>query len=155
MPLLWLSLAFLFGIILADIVALPSTTWLIFAGASLMLALARFMLKRLNIQRLHVKRIKLSISLTPPLPILLLALTLGGYRYQASQPDFTNPGFIGSHNDIERQQMITGVITAMPDVRDAYTYLRVETEKLFLIKESQLRDVDGLLLISFWCETRD
>ena len=142
MPLLWLSLAFLAGIVAAEIAHLPSLTWLILAGVSLMLALTRFIFKRSK-----MKRVKLPFSLAPPLPILLLAFTLGGYRYQTSLPDFTDPAFIGFHNDIERQQMITGVIETLPDERDTYTYLRVETEKLFLIKEGQLTNVQGLLLI--------
>jgi hypothetical protein len=46
MPLLWLSLAILTGIILASVIPQPQTTWLILAGVSLVWMLARFSLKR-------------------------------------------------------------------------------------------------------------
>jgi hypothetical protein len=44
MPLLWLSLAFITGIIIANLVILPTTTWLILAGVSLGWALIIFMI---------------------------------------------------------------------------------------------------------------
>ena len=87
MPLLWLSLAILAGIILANIIPLPLTTWLFLVGVCLIWMLARFTLKRW-VQRPTGK--SYLNSLTPiftlpfPLPILLIAVFAGASRYQSS-----------------------------------------------------------------------
>jgi apolipoprotein N-acyltransferase len=51
MPLFWLSLAFLLGIITANAVTLPLTTWLIFAGVAFGLALLAGFVRRLRFRR--------------------------------------------------------------------------------------------------------
>jgi hypothetical protein len=46
MPLLWLSIAFIAGIITANAFTLPTATWLILAGIALILSILRLLLKR-------------------------------------------------------------------------------------------------------------
>ena len=116
MPLLWLSLAFIAGIIIADDVTLPVTTWLILAGLALTFSLPLFVFQRIRARRFFFDK-------PPSLPgslaaLLLLALTLGGYRYQHSLPDLNNPDFIASHNDTGERVSMMGVVDAFPDLRD-------------------------------------
>ena len=76
MPLLWLSLAFIAGIILASTLPLPTTPWIVLIAGTLLLAFARPLLSRTRLRTfatlLAPRRIPISI------PILLLALALGG-----------------------------------------------------------------------------
>ena len=127
MPLLWLSLAFLVGILLGDILALPLTTWLIFLGLSLVLAIIHLVLRHTISRSPHPSRFNFRhLLFNLPLPILLYALCLGGVRYQSKLPELTNPNFIAAYNDEDREMVVTGLVAAMPDVRDSFTYLRVD-----------------------------
>ncbi|MBM3143831.1 MAG: DUF4131 domain-containing protein [Chloroflexi bacterium] len=159
MPLLWLSLAFLSGILLAANLSLPTTTWLILAGASLAAAFLRFTFLRFRLKRKYVKRndinrFSLLRSLPPllpgalalPLPIIALALTLGAARYQASLPDLADPRFIAHYNDTGQTMMVTGVVIDFPDVRDTYINLRIETERLHPADAVLGTQVHGLML---------
>jgi hypothetical protein len=116
MPLLWLSLAFLAGILFAAKVKLSLFTWLILAGAALIL----FLLFRILHTRLH-------ISIKPLLlfsPALLGFFFLGAARYQSSLPR-VDANYIAWYNDRDYELIITGSLTDPPDVRDTYTNLRL------------------------------
>jgi competence protein ComEC len=130
MPLLWLSLSFLAGIILADNVVLPTSTWLIIAGAILGMVLALIAFERFNVSML--KRLQLPKILKPPLPIsiLLISICFGAARYQTALPDLNAPNFIAAYNDQDTQIILTGIITAIPDERDTYTNLRVAAKTI-------------------------
>ncbi len=130
MPLLWLSLAFLAGIILADNIPLPTTTWLILAGGAFGLAIIQIWVKRSNVTMLE--RFKFPHFLAPPLPlpVIFIILLLGAARYQATLPDSSDPHFIAAHNDLDRQMIVTGVINTLPDERDTYTNLRIAAETI-------------------------
>ena len=143
MPLFWLSLSFLSGILLAANITLPTTTWLILAGVSIAIASARRAFARSTFQRFHVKR----STFNPPIPILFLALTLGAARYQASIPDVNDPHFIASYNDSEQTLRVTGIVVNFPDQRDTYTNLRIATEQLRPANEILSTEVCGLLLV--------
>jgi competence protein ComEC len=128
MPLLWLSLAFLAGIIIADNAAQPTTTWLTLAGVALGLSLLFFFIQQIRVRRSYgVETSSTWIILTP---LILLAITLGGIRYQSSLPDLSDPNFIASHNDRGERVSIIGIVDAFPDVRDTFIYLRVKTEDI-------------------------
>ncbi|MEW6716673.1 MAG: ComEC/Rec2 family competence protein [Chloroflexota bacterium] len=142
MPLFWLSLTFLTGIIIAANLTLPTITWLILAGAAVVVASLRPFVNRLTSRYPSAQR----FTLTPPLSILLLALTLGAARFQASLPDLDDPTFIAYFNDIEQTMVITGIVIAFPDERDSYTNLRVKTESLHPANEYPITDVQGLVL---------
>lgn len=159
MPLLWLALAFLGGVLLAATVSLPTNTWLILAGAALLGAvlvvlLPRWLARRENIHprwflpSLPLKRLPYPFS---PVFIVLLFVSvfLGASRYQATQPDLSNPGFIAWYNQIQGEVVIEGVISDLPDVRDTHTNLRVAVNKIRLAYDSTFlfRDVHGLLLV--------
>jgi competence protein ComEC len=151
MPLLWLSLAILTGIILANIIPLPLTTWLILAGVCFIWMLARFMLKRWGQQPTGKSYLNIQtpiFTLPFPLPILLIAVTAGASRYQATLPNLTDPNFIAAHNDNEQQMMVTGLVVAMPDIRDTATYLRVQAEHMHPSRSLNYTAVSGLVLVS-------
>lgn len=120
-PLMWLSLAFLAGILLASRVSLPWPTWLILAGAALVLAI----LVRVLFALLHVQPLRLSPATWLLAGLALLAGFLGGFRYQSIQPEI-NHRYIAWYNDRPDELLVTGVVAAPPDYRDAYTNLRLE-----------------------------
>ena len=152
MPLFWLALAFLAGILLADAVSLTTAAWLILAGAafigSVLLALVpRWLAQRVSIRPQSIQRLNYPFS--PAFVVLLLtSVFLGASRYQSKQPDLTDPGFIAWYNSLQGEVIIEGVIVEPPDVRDAYTNLRLATHKVRLAYDSTFlfRDVHGLLL---------
>jgi len=144
MPLIWLSTAFNAGILLADTFSLPTPTWLILAGVSVGLALARLLVMRLPSRRQDTRRFSFSIPI--PIPILLLTLTLGAARYQSSLPDLSDPQFIAHYNDTGQTMVVTGVVNDFPDQRDTFTNLRIETERLHPTNAVTAKPVQGLML---------
>jgi competence protein ComEC len=151
MPLLWLSLAILTGIILASVIPQPQSTWLILAGISALWMLIRYITKRRNLNRVGVF---LSGFQNPffrsllPLPVLFTTAFVGASRYQATLPDFTNPNFISAHNGYQRQMMVTGLVVTMPDRRDTRTTLRVEVEYMHPANDLYYTDVTGTILVT-------
>ena len=129
LPLMWFSLAFLAGIVLASLVSFSVWAWV---GLSVVFlaAAARIIDKRF----------------TPPTSsiILFLALFFGAARYQLSVPDF-DAFHIAFYNDRDYDLLITGTLVEPPDYRDSYTNLRLE------VKAVDTGDgdlfVSGLLLV--------
>ncbi len=135
MPLLWLSLAFLTGIIFAGKVSLSVLVWLTLAGVSLIV----FILLRILNPRLH-------ISIAPLLlfsPALLGVFFLGAARYQSTIPR-VDAHYISWYTDRDYELLITGTLTDPPDVRDTYTNLRLDVTSLEA--GDQMLQVHGLLL---------
>ncbi len=146
MPLLWLSLAFIAGIIIADNAVLLTATWLILAGVALGLSSLVFITQRIK------KRRSFGLEAPSPwsslAPVLLLVATLGGIRYQTSLPDLNDPNFIASHNDTGERVSIMGVIDSFPDLRDHSLYLRIQTEDIRPYgTTTQHEPLYGLLLV--------
>jgi competence protein ComEC len=152
MPLIWISLSFLAGILLARGVYLSTWTWLLIAVSVLLLSLlTRFFLSRslpsshspssnhLSPSAFH------SFLVTYPFVILLPTfLLLGSAYYQFRQPNI-DAFHIAFYNDREYDLLITGHLTRLPDYRDRYTNLRIEVEAV----DSGSGDmpVSGLLLV--------
>jgi competence protein ComEC len=152
MPLIWISLSFLAGILLARGVYLSTWTWLLIAASVLLLSLLpRFFLSRslpsshspssnhLSPSAFH------SFLVTYPFVILLPTfLLLGSAYYQFRQPNI-DAFHIAFYNDREYDLLITGHLTRLPDYRDRYTNLRIEVEAV----DSGSGDmpVSGLLLV--------
>jgi competence protein ComEC len=124
MPLLWISISFLAGIILAHAASLPTWVWLLLAAFSLLLFLV---LRRLPN---HETRITTYASQLPTFYFLLpLFLFLGSAYYQFRQPRI-DPFHIAFYNDRTYDVLITGSLTRLPDYRDKYTNLRIEVEAI-------------------------
>jgi competence protein ComEC len=151
MPLFWLSLAILAGIIIASILPLPLTTWFILVGIGFLVILVRYIGKR---WRFKNKGRQIVFSRNPQipsvslLPALITAVFIGAFRYQSILPDLTNPNFIAAHNGSGQQMMVTGILVALPDQRDVSTYLRVEAEHMHPANDLQYTDVTGLILVT-------
>lgn len=128
LPLLWLSLAFIAGIVLAAFVALSWWTWALLTLAA---AAGAIVFRR---------RFSWLAAFT-----LLAAMTffLGGLRYQAAQPTFT-PDDIAYFNDASDVVEVLGVVDTPPVHRDSYLEIRVRAESL--IANAETIRVRGLLL---------
>ena len=148
MPLLWFSIAFISGILIAANFSLPTRSWLILSGASLTLSLLRFIIKRLQSKSQRAPRFTFppDLKLPLPLPLILLSLTLGAARYQSSIPNIQDTGFIAHYNDTGTTMVVTGIVSNFPDVRDTYTNLRIESEQLRPDNSTIHTEVQGLLL---------
>ena len=121
LPLMWFSLAFLAGIILASLVSLSVLVW----GALAFFALFPAILLRILAPRLHPS----SLILQPFTFVLFFALFLGAARYQLSIPEF-DAFHIAYYNDRDYDLLITGTLVEPPDYRDSYTNLRLDVEKV-------------------------
>lgn len=153
MPLLWLSLAFLCGILLSQIIHIPAFGWCLVAALAIILLLPpvksflRAHLSSRIFQLPHPIRLQ---SLTF-YPLLILCLSAGAIRYQLAQPKI-NPSFIAYYNDLGKEITIDGVVVSPPDQRDSYTNLRIEADHLSAASEDGSTDpsastpVHGLLL---------
>lgn len=136
-PLLWISIAFLAGIVLAGVVSLPTAIWLFLAGTALVLGLLwRFLTHSLELDSLA--RDVLSAT------AFLVFLFLGAVRYQFAVPVF-DAYDLGWYNDREYEVRVTGWVTEPPDRRDTYANLRVRATSVDTGDENDLL-VDGLFL---------
>jgi hypothetical protein len=128
LPLLWLSLAFLFGIMLASLTA-----------QSLSLAVLSFALwLLLNSKNFKSNRFSRLSSLTFAV-LALWILFLGAARYQSAQRQITE-SFLAHYNDEDDWIEITGLLIEPPLDRDSYIELRVRAEQLQLPNSSRVPD---------------
>jgi competence protein ComEC len=147
MPLFWLCLAFLCGILLSSSFPLPILGWSLLALFALLLFLppiSRRLFSRLP-SRLNTFADSLKLSSPALFPLMLLFLSLGAIRYQISQPNI-DPSFIAYYNDQPIEYIIEGVVADPPDVRDTYVNLHLRMEQLQTVDASQFVPVHGLLL---------
>jgi len=139
LPLLWLSLAFLFGILLAQHIHLSFAIWLILAGITLFIAT----IFRILALQINLKPFDLSPSTLFLVSLSLVISFLGAARYQYSIPTI-DAHHIAWYNDREYEVLVTGVLTEPPDVRDTYTNLRLNVTSVNTGDESL--PVSGLIL---------
>lgn len=150
-PLLWASVAFLAGIVIAAHVHVSVFVWLTMAFVALVL---------LGLQpRIWPTAPSASgpSTATPQPPtargqfstallffVCLLSLSLGAARYQATvpQPDVRQ---IDWFNDRKYDVLVTGTLTDPPDYRDTYTNLRLRVQAIDV--GTRHFQVGGLLLV--------
>lgn len=155
MPLLWLSLAFLAGILLATWVSLPAGAWLLLTGAALALpVLLSWLRARLAAAPGQARLLGeaaapawLSLGRRPSLTLSLLPffLLLGAFRCQSTRPAF-GPQDLAAYNDGGEEARVQGVLVDPPDRRDGYSLLKLRAEELRL-PGLEPRRVGGLLLV--------
>lgn len=116
LPLMWFSLAFLGGIVLASVVSLSIWVWI---------SITVFAIFLLVISQILTTRLPASFPLHPFTFILFTGLCLGAARYQMSVPKF-DAFHIAFYNDREYDLLITGTLVEPPDYRDNYTNLRLK-----------------------------
>jgi competence protein ComEC len=155
LPLFWLSLAFLLGILAADQIhrsrsallaviklVLPAQVplgrwlWLVLAGLAILIALLLWVFRA----RLHLKFAPASLLLAS---LALIAFCLGAARYAFTVPR-VDAGYVAWYNDREYELLVTGTLAGPPDVRDTYTNLRLQVTGVNTGDESL--PVSGLIL---------
>jgi len=151
MPLFWVSLAFLLGILLAAILPLPTAAWLGLAGLGITFPFLRHVIKRLKSRFPALDRLRQPVWLSRiptliPYSLLPLFLFLGAARYQAAQPILT-PAALAWYNDQPRDVALEGVLVRAPDERDTYPSLRLRVDSLRPLDAEAPTGVDGLLLV--------
>ncbi len=125
LPLLWLSLAFLSGILVASRVTLPARAWLLIACVCSLFAIAVLgVFFRLKNQLLGIHPATWFI-----IALSTITFSLGAMSYQRAQPKI-DASHIAWYNDRKYDLLVTGTIAAPPDVRDTFTNLRLEVTKL-------------------------
>lgn len=130
MPLLWISLSFLAGIILGSLLSFPTWAWLLLLAFGILLS---FLFRSIDLLKLQ------------PLYLLVLpSLFFGAWRYQIAQPNI-DAFHIAFYNDRNYDMLVTGVIDEAPDYRDAYTNLKLNVQ--FVDSGSGDLPVSGLLLV--------
>ena len=139
LPLFWLSLAFLAGILFAQTVHASIRLWLNLAGAGVLLALPSILLlPRLNKRLFNLQPATLTLFL-----LSLAAFCLGAARYQFTLPT-VDAHYIAWYNDRNYEFLVTGTLTEPPDVRDTYTNLRIDVSSVSAGDQSL--EVKGLIL---------
>ena len=138
MPLLWLSLAFLAGLVFGDALRANWLIWLAAALVSLALALGSRRMGRFRLQPSSFF-----------LALLPFAFFSGALRYQLAHPALT-PQTLAWYDD-RGSLSITGVIAAPPDRRDTFTYLRIQTQQISPLQDGSSpiqasQPVNGMLL---------
>lgn len=149
MPLLWISLSFLIGLILGAYLPWTLVGWCALAVLALVLWPAfRFLPDRGRV--LHALcwlGHRESRLFVPPL-LLAAFLFFGAARMVSSAPD-TAQGHIAGYNDNGKFR-VTGVLVAPPDKRDRSTLLRMEVEEVTPLdekgKSGPAQPAHGLLL---------
>lgn len=114
MPLLWISLSFLCGIILASIFSLPTWAWILISIFFVPFSL--FLRPRIQ-------------NYFPPFHFLPTILFLGSAYYQLRQPNI-DAFHVAFYNDRNYELLITGFISEPPDYRDKYTNLKIKVENV-------------------------
>jgi competence protein ComEC len=149
MPLFWLSLVFLSGMPLASLFPFPTYIWAGLAGLCLFsLLVGRFLSRRLPLSpRLSLPIPAIPSELAPRLPVLVLAVAFfaGAGRWQSAQPA-VGLGTLAYYNDREGSVTVEGLLVKPPDMRDTYTNLVVEVDRLQVAESQPFVPVRGRLL---------
>ncbi len=154
MPLFWISLAFLVGIVIAASLRQPTALWLGLLGFWLTGSIVfRCLTKRFNRTLFSGNPVHTLFSRAgawlPSIPYALLpiSLFLGAARYQIAQPDLTNQGFIAFYNDRAIPVTVDCIVIRPPEIRDQYNELKL---KALGLKEGDRIDfapIEGFILV--------
>ena len=127
LPFLWLALACLAGILVANSTQLFAWVWGVgFGLATLSLILAHILPQSLPFT--HRLRRWTGAEQRLPRAVLLAIALLGGWRMAAALPKIT-PESVAYYNDRGTVQLV-GVIVDAPDPRDTYTNISVQVDQL-------------------------
>jgi competence protein ComEC len=144
MPLLWVSLAFISGILLGNLAGIPFFVWLILAGLALFVPiLLRRVLTAMSTLRLPSINLALQSPRLPLITACVIAAFLGAARIQSTVPTHTISQ-IAWFNDRQYDVLVTGTLIEPPDYRDSYTNLRLQVQQVDT-GQDQFK-VSGLLL---------
>ena len=146
MPLFWICLALLCGILLAPRLSIPIFGWLLLAGMAIIILLPP-LYHRIFSPNSPRNQIAKTLRIPTPAiyPLMLVFFSVGVIRYQLAQPAI-DPSFIAYYNDQAAKYTIEGVVIEPPDQRDSYTNLRISTHQLQLSDTSQIIPIHGLIM---------
>ena len=138
MPLLWIALSFITGIVIASLFSLFSYIWLGFAIALFLIFIF------LRLPRFLNNPISIFLLRLPLSAFVLVFFFLGAFWYQFRQP-VIDAFHVAFYNDRAYEMLVTGTLAEPPDYRDTYTNLRLKVEAL----DSGSGDlpVSGMLLV--------
>lgn len=147
MPVIWITISFVFGIITADKLSWNAWTWVLvgsgfstFVGSALWLAG-----KRDSGISSWMRGISLAV---------VLSFFLGGIRYQLSLPDLRDSAHIYNYSGGSVPVQITGVVTDFPDQREQIVNLRVKAESIRGKKGESDLPLQGYVLVKTEVETK-
>ena len=122
MPLLWISLAFVSGIVISSLLSLSAILWL---GIGLVVLLLAFLASQI------IKRRNISLPNFPYVLTLsmLIGVIAGAWWYQFRQPNI-DAFHVAFYNDRDYEMLVTGTLAEPPDYRDTYTNLRLNVEAI-------------------------
>ena len=146
MPLFWLSLAFMAGIVLAARVQLTAGCWLVIAGVSLLIALVSTIWRARTRQYSEASNQRFKIHF-PLLLFAAAAFALGGARYQYALPDHNSAEQIAFHNDRDYEVRVTGIVAQPPQVREHYSRVKLRAESIQRVGEAAVQPVNGLMVV--------
>ena len=109
--LIWLTVAWVLGILLADQVALPPLVW---ALLGVLGALSAILWRASKRERL--------------IGLLLASMALGAWRWHVAQPSI-GAGDLAHRNDAGRV-VVRGYVSAEPSIRDTYTQLQITAQEI-------------------------
>ncbi|MFN8414159.1 MAG: ComEC/Rec2 family competence protein [Anaerolineales bacterium] len=135
MTLLWISLSFIAGIVLASLVSLSAFSWLLLVALSILFSALLIIFVIPRIQSLNVQTISF---------VILPAILLGAWRYQIAQPNI-DAFHVAFYNDRAYEVLVTGTLDEAPDYRDSYTNLKLQVEAVDT--GSGNLPVSGLILV--------
>jgi competence protein ComEC len=155
MPLLWLSISFVCGVVLGAWLDPAQAIICGCAAAGLIWLIIPPLVRRspLGRRRAPAAFFRISQFLSPlnqmiaPLPVaaLLLALAIGAERFDLSR-FVLSPNQAAWYNDRDEQVILEGWIAGPPEWRDQYTLLEVEATRVSVQGEAGRSDVEGRLL---------
>jgi len=138
LPLLWISLVLLGGVVLGSAARLPWWVWAVLTAISIGAAVLE--IKRFRRQ----PRQGLRRYLPLPVGVLLAAIFIGALRWQAAVPAF-DPGDLAYYNDGAEIE-ITGWVESYPDRREDAVQLRVAADSVQL-EDGTRQPVGGKVLV--------
>ena len=145
MPLFWLSLAFMAGILLAARVQIPASVWVGIVGISLipLIGIAWWRARGAN----SADAPSQIAGFHPQFYFLvIISFAVGAARYQYSLPDLNSPGFIAYYNDFDTEARVTGVVIQPPQVLDHQTNIKLRVEGIQRVGEPMVLPANGYLL---------
>lgn len=163
-PLIWLSLAFISGIVLASTFKINPLYWVILCVLSLVVLVTSVISHRLTLDlssTAHLRQpntphilyttlkkfntIGYGIKFPLPLALLITAISLGALRYQKSQPIYS-PAYLHYYNDSKPIYIVEGIINKPPEFRESNTELVIQVDRIRPTYDLQFISVSGMLL---------
>ena len=122
MPLVWISISFIAGIIFASFFSVSAYLWL-----GIGLAILSIGVLFLPTKFSSNPAFKSYFSIKPLYLAFLFSFFFGAFWYQFRQPNI-DPFHVAFYNDRDYEMLVTGTLAEPPDYRDTYTNLKLKVE---------------------------